>query len=180
MERSTLGCFVALALVAACSEAKAPVGRTPSQAAVVATTSSLPEARDPLPLAQRLMLEASEHPEARQNVDRFLKSLQDAGIKMTRTHQALARPLSARYCATALTAAGLGLSMCAFADESAAQQGRALSQRSFDALIPGRTLLVDKANLLTITDPPSEEARGEAERIRARFVQSQGTEHAAL
>lgn len=129
------------------------------------------------------MHEASDHPEARAAVEAVLATFRDDGIAFTRTRQVLARPLAARYCASALTAAGLGLSLCAFQDEQAAAAGRALSRQSFDALIPGRSLLVGNTQLLTITKPASEAARHEAERMRAQFARSTetpGPEHAAL
>jgi hypothetical protein len=179
MQRSLAHCLVLLALVGACSEAKVQRGPKP----VPRSVPALPTEPDPLSLAERLMHEASDHPEARAAVEATVARLRDDGIVFTRTRQALARPLAARYCATALTAAGLGLSLCAFTDAQAAEAGRVLSQQSFDALIPGRTLLVRRSSLLTITKPASEAARAEAERIRAQFERSTeipGTEHAAL
>jgi hypothetical protein len=162
--------------LAAC-EAKAPAAL---EAARPAPALSLPQERDPLPLSERLLREANDHPEARENVERALKEFATAGISFTRTRQALARPLSAHYCATALTDSGLGLSLCAFRDAQTAEQGRELSRRSFDALIPGRTLLVRASTLLTITEPASEQARGEAEQIRARFSSERSARQAAL
>lgn len=180
MRKSTLGCLFCLALLSGCTDAKgARTEKAPARPAVAAAAPPLLE-RDPLPLAERLAREASEHPEARQQVARALNELERAGIQLQRTRQALARPLAARYCATALTAAGLGLSLCAFADSAAAQRGRARSHQSFDALIPGRTLLVRASSLLTVTQPASDAARNEADRIRRRFSQPASAEHAAL
>jgi hypothetical protein len=142
----------------------------------------LQQERDPLPLAERLLHEASDHPKARERVERAFSQFREAGVTLTRTRQVLARPLSAEYCATGLTASGLALALCAFHDGRAAVQGRELSRRSFDALIPGRALHVQSANLLTISQPVSDQARDEAERVRARFMQGgdERKEHAAL
>ncbi len=176
MKTSTFGCLLSLALLSGCADAKPARG---PKANVRLAVAPLVLERDPLPLAERLAREASEHPEARQEVERTLKDLEHAGIEVVRTRQALARPLAARYCATALTATGLGLSLCAFADGAAAELGRTRSHQSFDALIPGRTLLVRSSSLLTVTQPASDAARDEAERIRSRFSRPAG-QHAAL
>lgn len=166
--------LILIALLGACSEAKSPAAKKDVQLVAPA----LAEERDPLPLGERLMHEANDYPEARAAIEASLARLQDHGIALTRTRQALARPLAARYCATALTAEGLGLSLCAFADREAAEAGRARSHRSFDALIPGRSLYVQESSLLTVTQPQSDAARDEAERIRAAFAER--AKHAAL
>lgn len=179
MERSHLSVLLVVALLGACSRAKSSALKSePKPASPPAL--SLPQEPDPLPLAERLMREASEHPESRKSVEDALKEFEATGISFTRTRQALARTLSARYCATAITASGLGLSLCAFRDAQTAEQGRELSRRSCDALIPGRTLLVRASTLLTITQPASEQARGEAEQIRARFSEQRSARRAAL
>lgn len=180
MKRSTIaGCLLSLTLLSGCADAKAARRQKPPSLPAPAV-SAPPLERDPLPLAERLAREGSEHPEARQAVERTLRELERAGVQLVRTRQALARPLAARYCATALTATGLGLSLCAFADGAAAERGRARSRQSFDALIPGRSLLVRASSLLTVTQPASEAARGEAAQIIARFSQPISAEHAAL
>jgi hypothetical protein len=179
MKRSAItGCLLSLALLSGCADAK--VARRQKSPVRPSAVAPLVLERDPLPLAERLAREGSEHPEARQAVERTLKEFERAGIPLVRTRQALARPLAARYCATALTAAGLGLSLCAFADGAAAELGRARSRQSFDALIPGRTLHVRASSLLTVTQPASEAARGEADQIVSRFSQPASAEHAAL
>jgi hypothetical protein len=183
MQKSIFNCLSVLLLLAGCSQEKPSSAPKAVQSPVPASSVSLPQERDPLPLAERLMHEAADHPEARQRVEQAFTRFRAAGITLTRTRQVLARPLSAEYCASGLTAAGLGLALCAFRDEGAALQGRELSRRSFDALIPGRALHVQARSLLTITKPANDQARDEAERIRAGFMQGHDEpfkEHAAL
>src|SRR5262245_57000640 len=129
-------CLLGLALLVACSADK-PASRVPELAPPARAAAPSTPAPEPLPLGERLRREASEHPEARERVERELAQLQGAGVIVTRTRQALAQPLAARYCATALTETGLALALCAFTDAEQAARGRERSRRSFDALIPG-------------------------------------------
>ena len=180
MQRSISRCLTVLFLRAGCAQSREPSAPRAKQQAVISAASPSQEL-DPLPLAERLMHEASDQPEARQQVALAFARFREAGVTLTRTRQALARPLRAQYCETGLTAGGLALALCAFPDQEAALRGRELSQRSFDALIPGRTLLVQEGNLLTITKPASDRARDEVARIHARFTQAEPfKEHAAL
>jgi len=179
MKRKMLSSLALLTVLVACTDPK------PSATAKKALRSAkalpaLSSERDSSSLAERLAHEGSAHPEARERVEGNLRALQAAGISFLRTRQALARPLSADYCAIALTKSGLGLSLCAFQDMQRAERGRALSQQRFDPLIPGRTLLVKRTDLLTITRAPSSEAQREAERIAARFMESQAAPQVAL
>jgi hypothetical protein len=136
--------------------------------------------RDPLSLPERLAHEASERPEARAEVERRLEEFRTAGVNLARTRQVLARPLGAQYCALALTGAGLGLSLCAFATREQAYAGLHRSRTRFDALIPGRSLSVVGSTLLTITQPADAEAQREAERLSASFTEGRTPQHAAL
>lgn len=180
MPKFTLRALSLLSLLVACSRAEAPAPKPLAASPAAPPALNMPEERDPLPLAERLRREASDHPEARARVEASLSALRNAGVTLTRTRQALARPLRAQYCVSALTAAGLGVALCAFPNHEAAQAGRALSQHSFDRLIPGRTLLVGGATLLTFTAPASSEAHNEAERMRAGFLAEPSEERAAL
>ena len=172
-------CLLCLVLLAACAADK-PNATQPKAAPRAPASAPAPATPEPLPLAERLRREGSEHPEARERVERELAQLGQAGVVLTRRRQALALPLAAQYCATALTGSGIGLSLCAFADGAQAARGRERSRRSFDALIPGRSLLLNENVLLTHTQPASEAARAEAERIRLRFSAAHAPEHAAL
>ena len=151
-------CLLCLVLLVACA-ADQPNATQPKAAPRAPASAPAPETPEPLPLAERLRREGSEHPEARERVERELAQLGQAGVVLTRRRQVLALPLAAQYCATALTGSGLGLSLCAFADGAQAARGRERSRRGFDALIPGRSLLLNENVLLTHTQPASEVAR---------------------
>ena len=92
--------------------------------------------------------------------------LSGAGVPLGALKQVLARPLGARYCALARTAAGLVVSVCEFEDDAGAVRGVDLSRRTFDRLIPGRRLTHRRGTLLTLT-VGSPDARRAAEAARA-------------
>jgi hypothetical protein len=133
-----------------------------------------------MPLAERLVREATQYPQARADVEQRLEAFRAVGVELTRTRQVLARLVGAQYCATALTAAGLALSVCAFESGEQAREGERRSRASFDALIPGRTLLVAGTTLLTLTQPMDAAAQHEAERLGVRFMEGALPAHAAL
>jgi hypothetical protein len=181
MPRSIHASLIVLALLSACADTRTTSARRR------AGPPPLPESpvsaqleRDTLSLPERLAREASEQPEARAEVERRIADFQAAGVSVTRTRQVLARLRGAHYCAIALTAAGLGLSVCAFASPEQAQEGLRRSRERFDRLIPGRSLSVAGSILLTVTQPPSAEAQREAELVDASFTQERAPQHAAL
>jgi hypothetical protein len=137
-------------------------------------------APDRTPLAQRLLKEASEHPQAVAEVDRRLDTFAAAGVQLTRTRQVLASPLRADYCKTGLSAAGLAFAVCAFGSEAEARDGLRRSRASFDALIPGRSLVVNGSTLLTVTRPAAPAAERELGLLHERFNQTRASERAAL
>lgn len=169
-----LRCVLLLSCLSACSAE--PIG-TRKTAAPSAPQSAETER---LPLGERLRREATRRPEAREQVELLLQELARDGVELVRTRQVLAAPLGADYCAAALSAHGLGLSLCAFADAARAEQGSRRSRASFDRLIPGRTLLRRDAVLLTLTRAAGAEASAESERVTQRFAASARGERASL
>jgi hypothetical protein len=171
--------LIALTLLAGCS--KSAPNATHKAPPAVPAASALPQLeRDTLSLTARLQREAEDHPQAVQRVASELTALEQAGISVVRKRQVLARMLAADYCESAITGTGLGLAVCVFRDAESAALGRAQSRASFDRMIPGRSLLLRSSALLTITQPPSDAARREAELIGERFTHPLLVEHAAL
>jgi hypothetical protein len=162
-----LGCALVLSCIAACDAKPTRAGK-PRAAAAAGVQTPDPEAVK-LPLGERLRREASRRPEARLHVDELLQTLASEGLELLRTRQVLAAPLAADYCVSGLSGSGLALSLCEFADADAAQRGLSRSHMTFDRLIPGRTLLLNRATLLTLTRPPNAAAAAESARLAARF-----------
>jgi hypothetical protein len=169
----------ALLLVSACDAGKAPSTRPPAPRAAP-TVAAQPRERDALSLPERLAFESSQHPDAVQLVERALESFEQGGVKLTRKRQVLARMLDAQYCQGAVSSAGVGLSLCVFADAEGARRGSDSSHAHFDRLIPGRTLVVHARTLLTLTQPANNAARSELEVIQKRFLNASMSKHAAL
>jgi len=123
---------------------------------------------DPAPaargsLAQQLAAESAARPAAGPRAEDVVASLGGAAGK-----QVLARPVLARYCYAGRTAAGLGVAVCQYDSEAAARRGLDHSHRTFDRLVPNRTLAVHGPTLLTVTEP-TENDRSDAERLIAQF-----------
>jgi hypothetical protein len=169
-----LGCVLVLSCLAACSAEPIGARKTP------APSAPQPAPAERLPLGERLRREATQRPAAREQIELLLQELGRDGIELVRTRQVLAEPLGADYCAAALSARGLGLSLCAFADPARAEQGSSRSRASFDRLIPGRTLLRRGGVLLTLTRAAGSEAAAESERVAQRFAASTRDERASL
>jgi hypothetical protein len=123
-------------------------------------------AEGPLTLQDRLAREAAGRPSGVIPAEAVAAALSEASVPIGALKQVLARPLGARYCALARTAAGLVVSVCEFEDDARAARGGELSRRTFDRLIPGRRLTHKRGTLLTLT-VGAPDARRTAEATRA-------------
>jgi hypothetical protein len=104
-----------------------------------------------VPLGEQLAREAAARPARAVRAEQLVAALAQRGVQVARPHQVLASPVDARYCELMTTAGGLAISLCEYGDAAAAQRGRAQSQATFDALLPGRTLDTRFNTLLTLT-----------------------------
>ncbi|HEX6241629.1 MAG TPA: hypothetical protein VFZ61_12065 [Polyangiales bacterium] len=175
--------MVVCTVLSACGQVKSadePRARVPAPPVAARAEAEPVAAPDRTPLGERLSREASEHPDAVDLVDAQLTAFGAAGVQVTRSRQVLAGALTAHYCKTGLTSAGLGFSVCAFASQAEAEAGQRRSRARFDSLIPGRTLLVHGSALLVITRPVSAAAEHERGLLRDRFLHPHGTARAAL
>jgi len=129
------------------------------------------EAEGPLTLQDRLAREAASRPSGAISAEAVAAALSDAGVPVGALKQVLARPVGARYCALARTAAGLVVSVCEFEDDAGAARGVDLSRRTFDRLIPGRRLTHRRGTLLTLTvGAPDTRRAAEAARAETAFA----------
>jgi hypothetical protein len=118
-----------------------------------------------------LARERAGRPAVAPAVEQVAAALERAGLGLSPMKQVLARTVGARYCAAGTTAAGLAVAVCEFGNEADADRGLALSHRTFDALIPGRTLARNRATLLTLTPPAaSADGHAQAERVATTFA----------
>jgi hypothetical protein len=107
-----------------------------------------------LPLPARLAREAQGRPPGTPRVEEVMAAL--GGLGLERVQQVLASPLGAAFCASAATARGTVVAVCEFASEGRAQGGMSYSHRAFDAIIPGRTLVLNRKTLLTVSGAPAD------------------------
>ena len=93
-----------------------------------------------------------------------------AGVAVAPPTQVLARTIGARYCAATSTPAGLAVAVCEFGDDAEAERGLAYSRRTFDHLVPARTLLRNHATVLTLSPGDARALAADVGRASAAFV----------
>lgn len=122
-------------------------------------------------LANRLREESGARPDVTPSAESVLAALASAGIEVKDVKQYLAATVHASYCLGGRTAAGLAVAVCEYPDAEAAARGRSYSLERFRAVAPGRDVLLNGENTLTLTIPPGGgvEARQEAGAVRAIF-----------
>jgi len=157
---------LAAILTTACRTRPVPA---PAPAAAPVPAPAPAPAEGPLTLQDRLAREAASRPSGVISAEAVAAALSDAGVPVGALKQVLARPVGARYCALARTAAGLVVSVCEFEDDAGAARGVDLSRRTFDRLIPGRRLTHRRGTLLTLT-VGAPDTRRAAEAARAETV----------
>ncbi len=171
LNRSLHVMALTLVLTAACSTRPAPPApSSPPSAASAAPPAPVAAAGEgPLSLNQRLAREAAGRPSGVISAETVAATLSAAGVPIGTLKQVLARPLGARYCALARTAAGLVVSVCEFDDDVQAARGVDVSRKTFDRLIPGRRLTHKRGTLMTLT-VGTPDAKRAAEAARAESV----------
>ncbi len=157
-----------LACVAGCRGDGAPRPRI-DRVRTAEAAAPPPPAASPATLAERLGAELAARPRGALTLDGLVAQIGHRGLVLARTRQVLAAPIGARYCAAALTAEGLGLSVCEFDSADAALAARAFSKTQFDALVPDRRLYVNGQSLLTLAQVRPE-LEAESQTIAATFA----------
>jgi hypothetical protein len=132
-----------------------------------------PEPPAPLPenvsLVDRLAREASSRPAGAVRSEALVAALETRGVKVARSRQVLGKTLDARYCAIAVTAAGLVASVCEFDTAAAAAAAAKDSERRFGKPMPDRRFVTNGKSLLTIANL-RDTVEGEASTIAAAFA----------
>jgi hypothetical protein len=118
------------------------------------------------PLLQK---EAAARPTGTVKAEDVLSAVEKAGVKIQGRNQALASVLGASYCMGADTGSMLGLMICEYPDEAAAQRGRTSTQALFGQAMPVE-IHVNKKTTLAITNlVKSERSTVEARKIAEVF-----------
>ncbi len=143
----TIGMRIPAFSIAALSVAMACTKQAPEPAA------EAPAMAPDLTLMQRLEVEARSRPSQTARAEEVLAALEASGIRLVGRKQMYARTIGASYCFGARTERGMGVAVCEFSDEGAAQRGRNYSIETFRKLIPHRELLLNRKTLMTLVRP---------------------------
>jgi hypothetical protein len=132
----------------------------------------------PIPMARslpdQLGHEAASRPAGAVRGEQLVTSLQGHGIAIARTRQVLGKTLNARYCAIAVTEAGLVASVCEFDTPAAATAAIHDSEQRFGKPMPDRRFVTNGKSLLTIGNL-SDAAEREARTIATAFAALRAT-----
>lgn len=141
-----------------------------------ATDASLPDAEAPAvvrtstvpapSLVQRLEQEAARRPAGTPKVEEVHAALRAAGIDLKPLRQTLALTVEASYCVISGSPSGLGVAICEYVDEKAAERGKALSLERLQA-VPNREIFVNRKTTLTLRNTPNDET------VRAEIKKAQ-------
>jgi hypothetical protein len=136
---------------------------TPPGAPEITTPAVDPPAGAARSLERRLAAERAARPAGVVGIEALVPALAARGVEVVRARQVLAAPVGARYCAAVTTRGGLGLSLCEFGSQAAAEDGLARSRARFDRAMPGRRLAAAGGSLLTIaSDGPEAQLAAES------------------
>jgi hypothetical protein len=122
-----------------------------------------------LAIGERLAREQAARPAGAVRVEQLVVALEAKGIAVARTRQVLGSTLSARYCAIAVTAAGVVASVCELDSAEAAEAAQKDSEQRFGKAIPDRRFVTNGKSLLTIAGAHGA-AQDEANAIAATFA----------
>jgi hypothetical protein len=104
-----------------------------------------------MPLSARLAREAQARPTGTPRVEEVMAALERGGLTLDRNQQVLASTVGAAYCSSAVTPKGMAVAVCEYPAEDVARRGLEYSHRTFDRLIPGRRLSLNRKTMLTVT-----------------------------
>ena len=127
-----------------CEKKAAPTVAAPTVAAPAVAAPGTP-----LSLFARLESEARGRSAAGLRAELVLDTLDQNGVRIVKRQQYVGAVVGAAYCLGGNTASGLALSVCEYADEVAARQGRELSMDRFRAV--SKEVLVNQRTTLTLS-----------------------------
>jgi hypothetical protein len=164
MARTSLALFLISSLstfASACADrAPAPVA-APAASPPLAAGTPANFAR--ASIMERLTREAQSRPATAPRAEAVEQALAAAGLPLSRWKQVLGSPIGARFCMAGQTVAGSVVAVCEFGSPAEASAGVAYSHRTFDALIPNRSLVQRGQTVLTVTrstEPNKSDGKG--------------------
>lgn len=165
--------LLALALLPGCR--KAAASSEPSEhagAPVVLPPATPPSAAAIVPkddVAALFRAEARQRPASGVHVEDALAAFAAAHVPVSDVRQHLAKPFGALYCAGAEAPESVALSVCEYADATAANAGRAAALKGL-ASIPNRSVSVNGATTLTLRERSrTSESRSVASALERAF-----------
>lgn len=123
-------------------------------------------ARTVTPLLEK---EAKERPTGTAKAEAVLAAVEKAGVKLQGRNQALGSIIGAAYCLGADTASMVGIMVCEYTDEAAAQKGSTLAKQIFGLAMPMTVLLKQKTSLSINILSPTAATTAEAKKITDAF-----------
>jgi hypothetical protein len=153
MRRFLLGTLLVSAIIGGCKESAAPK-KVVEQSTGVKTSTHAPIAANGTQLIAQLPLrlqeEAKSRPAGTPAVEAVLEAFNKAGFPAKPPQQVLGAMVHAKYCASSSTLEeGIGIALCEYADDAAAEEGKDFSLKSF-AMIPDRELFRNKKTTLML------------------------------
>lgn len=156
----------------ACQKERVQSGTSgaPSQSAFAAPSAApQPPSSKPLGTSIGGMLQAEQlaRPSGTPRAEDVIAALGKDGVVVEDVKQHLGAPVGAKYCVGGTTKNGVAMSICEYESATAAEAGRATSQKAFGA-IEGREIFLRKATTLTmLQSAPTDATRAEVKRAAA-------------
>lgn len=116
----------------------------------------------------QLGVEKKRRPKVALPAERVVAAFHDDGIEMEPLKQGLGEPIKAGYCALGHTKKGVGFTLCEYASEDVAREGKALSEARYNGAL-GRKLFVNGQTLLVLRAGSDAEAAAEAAAMATMF-----------
>lgn len=116
----------------------------------------------------QLGVEKKSRPKVSLPAERVVAAFHDAGIETEALKQGLGEPIEAGYCALGHTKKGVGFTVCEYASDTLAKEGKALSEARYNGAL-GRKLFVNGQTLLIVRAGSGAEAATEAAAMAASF-----------
>ena len=149
---------------------KARPATVAATAAPAPATVAPPEAPYIHSIAETMKQEAASRPSGTPRAEDLIKVAKEKGISFTEPRQVLANKGGAKFCSMTSSPSGLEISVCEFASEADAKQGRDFSEKAFGS-IPNRDLHINRKTVLTVmrgqSTPPIEAEAKQAAQIFA-------------
>jgi hypothetical protein len=171
----TLLVVSSLSTFSSCGDRGSPAAHVPAPAAPTAAVPPVPAGTAPgqgrRSIIERLTQEAQNRPAVSPRPEAVAQALAAQGLPLERWKQVLGSPIGARFCMAGQTASGNVVAVCEFGNIAEAAAGVSYSHKTFDALIPNRSLVQRGQTVLTVTRPAGAPvAANDSDRVQQIFA----------